>query len=897
MTLSVGTRLGPYEILSPLGAGGMGEVYRARDTRLDRTVAVKVLPAHLAQDPDRRARFEREARAASALNHPHICAVHDVGQQDGIDYLVMEHLEGETLADRLQKGALPQEQALRIGVQVADALDKAHRAGIVHRDLKPGNVMLTKAGAKLLDFGLARVAEPAGIAGGLSTFPTQAKPLTEAGSLLGTFQYMAPEQLEGKEADARTDIFAFGSILYEMLTGRRAFEGKSQASLIAAILEREPAPIATLQPMTPHALERLVRRCLAKDPDERWQSAGDLAAELKWIADGGSVGAPPTASARRLPASLVLATGCLLLGGLAGGLLVRRPARPPATEVFPQRFSVNLPHGMALSTGPDGGGVMALSPDGHYLAFTGYTAGSSQIYLRALGDVEAKPVPHTQGATNPFFSPDGQWLGFTAERKLRKISIRGGQPVTIYDAPDSRGASWGDDGTILFVPSLFTGMSRVGADGTGPRVVTKPDPTTTPGGERWPQMLPGGKAALVSPVRSWRDEGRDIAVVSLATGQSTVVVKGASYPRYVDGILFYARGGSILASAFDVGRLAVVGPEVTVLDDVRMSPRVTGSAFFEVASNGVAVFVPGFLRAVERTLVWFDRAGRMRPIGSTPRPYQAPVLSPDGRRIAVSVEGPGSDDIWIGDLASDAWTRLMFEGDNRGPVWSPDGLRVAFQSLREGAPSLYWAPADGSGKPTRLPLERPGYVTPRAFSPDGKEMLVTAIFPDATGMDLWIVGTAEGNRPRPIVATPATEGAGAFSPDGRWLSYSSDDSGRSEIYVQPYPDGGRRWLVSRGGGSGARWLRSGREIVYRNGNQMMSVAVKTANGFEAAAPRVLFEVPSAIVGVSVWGDVTADGERFLMVKGPEDPGPQIVVAPGFLDEVRARLRAASAGHE
>ena len=572
MTLPAGMRLGPYEIGSPLGAGGMGEVYRARDTRLDRTVAVKVLPAHLAQDPDRRLRFEREARAASALNHPHICTIHDVGHQDGIDYLVMEHLEGETLADRLEKGALPQEQALRIGAQLADALDRAHRAGIVHRDLKPGNVMLTKTGAKLLDFGLARIAEPAGIAsGGLSTFPTQTKPLTEAGSWLGTFQYMAPEQLEGKEADARTDIFALGSVLYEMLTGRRAFAGKSRASLIAAILEKEPESISAIQPMTPLALDRLVRKCLAKDPDGRWQAAADVADELKWIGDGGSAGAPPKTSSRRLPASILLATGCLLLGGLAGGLLARRPARPPATEVFPQRFSVNLPQGMALSTGPDGGGVMALSPDGHHLAFTGYTAGGSQIYLRSLGDVEARPVPHTQGATNPFFSPDGQWLGFIAERKLRKIPIRGGQPVTIYDAPDARGASWGDDGTILFVPTLFAGVSRVGADGSGPRVVTKPDPKTTPGGERWPQMLPGGKAALVSPVRSWRDEGRDIAAVSLATGESKVVVKGAFYPRYVDGILFYARGGSILASAFDVGRLAVVGPEVTVLEDVRMS--------------------------------------------------------------------------------------------------------------------------------------------------------------------------------------------------------------------------------------------------------------------------------------------------------------------------------------
>jgi len=483
-----------------------------------------------------------------------------------------------------------------------------------------------------------------------------------------------------------------------------------------------------------------------------------------------------------------------------------------------------------------------------------------------------------------------------AENKLKKVAVAGGQPVVICDAPDARGASWGEDGTILFVPVSFSGLSRVRAEGGTPEVVTRHDPKAAVGGHRWPQVLPGGKAALFSAIRSWHDEGRDVVAVVLATGELKVLVKGASYPRYLAGILFYARGGSILAAHFDVERLALTGPEVTVLEDVRMYPRDSGYAFFEIASTGTAVFVSGYARAVERTLVWLDRAGQITALATAPRPYVAPAISPDGRRIAVSIEGPNNDHVWVSDLARDSWTRLTFEDDNRTPVWSPDGSRVAFQSLREGVPNVYWAPADGGGSPVPLTQEQSWYASPRAFSPDGKEIALNAFVSGATGMDIWTVGTGEGSRPKPTITTPWHERDAVFSPDGRWLAYASDESGRSEIYVRSYPEVGKRFLVSSGGGSFPRWPRAGREILYRNDSKVMAVPVSTARGFEPGTPHLLFDLSAAAGsgGELTWADVTADGERFLAVKAPQGPGPQIVVAPGFLDEVRARLRAASA---
>jgi hypothetical protein len=619
MAVAAGTRLGPYEILSPLGAGGMGEVYRARDTRLDRTVAVKVLPAHLAQDPERRARFEREARAASALNHPHICTIHDVGQQDGIDYLVMEHLEGETLADRLEKGALPQEQALRIGAEVADALDKAHRAGIVHRDLKPGNVMLTKTGAKLLDFGLARVAEPGGMpGGGLSTFPTQAKPLTEEGSLLGTFQYMAPEQLEGKEADARTDIFALGSLLYEILTGKRAFEGKSQASLIGAILKDEPKPISTLLPMTPPALDRLVRRCLAKDPDERWQSAADVVAELNWIAEGGSqagVSAPAMAGLGR---KMRLAWGLVaVLAVLAAGLGLMLRSRPPAEPTRTAlRASLLPPPGTTY-----GGSLIgiALSPDGRRLAFRALSPdGRNRVWVRSLDSDDARPIEGTDTsvATDmtvpnpfPFWSPDGRWLGFLSDGEVKKVDLSGGRPVTLCAVPGLRGAAWGP-GDVILLGVLGGPILRVPAAGPPPQPATK-----VAAGEYHtnPVFLPDGRHFLFV---SWMGSGyssqnsQDLMVGSLDPGEAPKRLRsvlGARLFYSPTGHIVYNGQEGITTQPFRLDRLELSGEPRTLV-------AATGAGFQRTsmtASRDTLVLghppLPG-------RLAWIDRDGR--PLGT-----------------------------------------------------------------------------------------------------------------------------------------------------------------------------------------------------------------------------------------------------------------------------------------
>ena len=541
MALNPGTKLGPYEILTPLGAGGMGEVYKAKDTRLDRTVAIKVLPSHVASHPEVRQRFEREDRAVSSLNHPNICTLHDIGSEDGIDFMVMEHIEGDTLADRLKKGALPLDQALQYGIEIADALDKAHRQGVVHRDLKPGNIMLTKSGAKLLDFGLAKMSVAKTDAAGLSALPTEAQPLTKEGSILGTFQYMAPEQLEGKEADARTDIFAFGSVLYEMVTGRRAFEGKSQASLIAAILEHEPPVMSTLQTMTPPLLDHVVRTCLAKDPDERWQSAGDVERELNWIAEVGSESGVSTPVGAR-PRSRDLAWGLsLLLAVVVTGVAVWQVTRPAETPRPVVRSSLPLPSGVGL-TGT-GRPAVALSSDGPRLVYSA----NQQLYLRAMDQTEATPIRGTENARGPFFSPDGEWVGFSAERQLKKVAISGGASVRLCDAGGFGGvlgARWGADDTIVF-GERGAGIMQVSADGGAPEVLIPLDTTEEVG--HGPQVLPGEKAVLftLGDGSGWDDA--QIVVHSLETGERKVLIESGKDARYVPtGHLVYVLDGTAI---------------------------------------------------------------------------------------------------------------------------------------------------------------------------------------------------------------------------------------------------------------------------------------------------------------------------------------------------------------
>jgi serine/threonine protein kinase/Tol biopolymer transport system component len=919
VTLLRSQRLGPYEILSAIGAGGMGEVYRARDTRLDRIVAIKVLPAHLADEPERRERFEREARTIASLNHPHICTLYDIGRQDGIDFLVMEYLEGETLAQRLLKGPLPLEQVLQYAIEIADALDKAHRKGITHRDLKPGNVMLTKSGTKLLDFGLAKLRQDAAPAIPLSQLPTATAKdaITQEGTILGTLQYMAPEQLEAKEVDARTDIFAFGSVVYEMATGRRAFVGRSQASIIGAIMSSEPLPMSSLQPMTPPALDRLVKKCLSKEPEKRWQAASDVCDELKWIGDGGSqVALASTSGAKGIWAlgrrPLILSLGTLLLGSVVTGLAIwnLKPSPPPPQRPI-SRSVITLPPGQQLA-GLEDGPALVLSPDGTHLVYVARQGGPQQLYLRSMDSLEAKPIPGTEGAVNPFFSPDGQWLGFFAGGKLKKVSVSGGAALTLGDADNPRGGSWGVQGIIAFVPTINGVLQQVPDAGGTPQPLTRLEKGET--SHRWPEFLPGGKAVLFSAGTgnsNWTNA--QVAVQTVGTSERWNLIQTGTTPRYApSGHLVYAQGGSLMAVPFDPHRLAVTGAAVPVAEGVLQSP-INGDAQYSFSTTGSLAYVPGGVRATERRLVWVSRTGAELPLAAPARAYRGPRLSPDGRRVAVHV-GEQESQVWLYDLSRETLTRFTFEGNrNNNPSWTPDGKRMAFSSNKEGPLNIFWQLADGSGGLERLTSsEYPNFAI--SWSPDGQLLAFVELNP-TTGYDIWILrlgpssassgqalsggslrdsGQAgQGRKAEPFLRTQFNEGVPRFSPDGRWLAYVSNESGRYEIYVQPYPGPGGKWQISTEGGNEPLWNPNGRELFYRSGDKMMAVDIATQLGFAAGKPRMLFEgryEPSPVPATNY--DVSRDGQRFLMLKPSEQAQAaptQINVVLNWFEELRQKV--------
>jgi serine/threonine protein kinase/Tol biopolymer transport system component len=888
MAILSGKRLGPYEILSAIGAGGMGEVYRARDTRLDRIVAIKVLPDHLSDKPDLRERFEREARTIASLNHAHICTLHDIGHQDGTDYLVMEYLEGETLAERLKKGPLPLQQVLQYAIEIADALDKAHRKGITHRDLKPGNIMLTKSGMKLLDFGLAKLkASPA--ASSLSQLPTANDTITAQGTILGTLQYMAPEQLEGKEADARTDIFAFGAVVYEMATGKKAFEGKSQASLIAKILETDPPPMSSLQPMTPPALDRVVKRCLAKEPDNRWQTASDLSESLKWIAEGGSqVKLTTTARAKGIRAlsrqSLILGLGALLLGLAIASIAVWNMKPLPPRPVT--RTVINLPPGQQLA-GLQNGPAVALSPDGTRLAYVANQSSLQQLYLRAMDSLEARPIPGTEGAFSPFFSPDGQWLGFFLGGKLKKVSVNGGTALTIADGAFPFGASWGSQGTIAF-PTSGPVLQQVADAGGTPQPLTRFEKGEI--GHLWPEFLPGGKALLFVAATALNVNNAQIAVQPVGTGERRNLVQGATQPRYASsGHLVYAQGDSLMAAPFDTQRLAVTGAAVPVVEGV-LQFTTTGAAQYSFSATGSLVYVPGSGQGAQSKLVWVNRNGVERPLAAPAHVYLNPRLSPDSRRVAVGIKEQDSQ-VWLYDLSRETLTRFTFEGStNETPVWTPDGKRIAFLSNKEGPQNIFWQLADGSGGLERLTSS--GYLqAPHSWSPDGQLLAFIEIDP-RTGTDIWVLRLSD-RKAQPFLRTQFAEGVPRFSPDGRWLAYVSNESGRVEVYVQPYPGPGGKYLISTEGGTEPVWNPNGRELFYRGGDKMMAVDITTQPSFSAGKPRMLFKgqyVPT--VTSPPYYDVSPDGQRFLMLKPDEQTSSaptQIVVVQNWFEELKQKV--------
>ena len=899
MAILPGKRLGPYEILSAIGAGGMGEVYRARDTRLDRIVAIKVLPTHLADRSELRERFEREARTIASLNHPHICILFDIGQQDGIDYLVMEYLEGDTLAQRLLKGPLPLEQVLRYAIEIADALDKAHRKGVTHRDLKPGNIMLTKSGTKLLDFGLAKLKQevaPANVQ--LSQLPTASDPLTAQGTIVGTMQYMAPEQLEGKEVDARTDIFAFGAFVYEMATGKRAFDGKTQASLIAAILEREPPLMSTLQPMTPPALDRAVKKCLAKEPEKRWQAASDVCDELKWIAEGGSqvisASTAPVKGARSLrQRPVIFSIGTLLIGAVIASIATWNLKPPPTVPSQPvTRTVINLSPGQQLA-GLDNGPAVALSPDGTHLAYVARQGGGTQqLYLHTMDSMEAKPIPGTEGAVNPFFSPDGQWIGFFARTQLRKVSVNGGAALTLGEAPGFRGASWGSQEMIAFALPGALALQKVSEAGGAMQSLTHL--AKGEANHRWPEFLPDGKAVLFATGASgidWSDA--QVAIQSVETGERRDLVVGTQ-PRYAaSGHLVYAQGGSLMAVALDPHRLATTGMGIPVISRVLQSP-LNGYAHYSISSTGSLAYIEGGVQGTVRQsrLVWVNRTGAEQPLAAPAHAFQRPRISPDGRRVAVEIM-ENTTQVWMYDLTRDTLTRMTFAGGtNRNPSWTPDGKRIAFQSTKEGPQNLFWQQADGGGGLERL-TAREHTQFPHSWSPDGQLLAFTEIDP-TTLYDIWVLRLSD-RKAQLFLGTPFNEAAPSFSPDGRWLAYASDESGRYEIYVQPYPGPGGKWQISTEGGREPIWNRNGRELFYRNGDKMMAVDIATQPGFSADKPRMLFEGQYTPTAATIPNyDVSPNGQRFLMLKPPEqtDVAPtQISVVLNWLEELKQKVPA------
>jgi serine/threonine protein kinase/Tol biopolymer transport system component len=871
MPLTVGTRLGSFEILGAAGAGGMGEVYRARDIRLGRTVAIKILPS---ADPDLKARFAREARTIATLTHPHICTLYDVGQQDGTDYLVMEYLEGETLAARLQRGRLKPHEVLQHAIEIVDALDRAHRAGVVHRDLKPANIMLTPDGAKLLDFGVAKLRPaPAALMAGIQTV-TESTPLTGWGTSVGTPQYMAPEQLEGKEADTRSDLFALGAVFYEMATGRKAFQGGSPASVIAAIMSSEP-PVAELQGLTPRGFDHLVKTCLIKNPEERRQTAHDLLLDLRWIAGNQSDSTTPTPRAGTPRWIWIAGTVVLVLAAAAMTryLTARETVQPL------MRVSILPPDGEPPESFP------AISPDGRRLAFPARgPAGRTVLWIRQLESTTSVAISGTEEARSPFWSPDGRFIGFFAQGKVKIVAVdlRAAQPPvqTIADAPDPRGGAWGVDGFIVFARNIEDGLYRVQVSGGAVTPVTTLNRDRRENAHRWPQFLPDGRRLLFF-VRSADQEHQGIYVGTPGSNDWKLVLRTplsalvASRPKRsafqllsseADAYLLFMREQTVLAQPFDLGRLELGGEPTPIAESVGTAMN---RGMFSVAGNSTLAY--RVQAGDTQRPSWFDRTGK--PLGYIASPDGGSArLSPDAGQIAFNRVDPqrGAGDIWLEDVARRTVTRLTSHpGYEWTPVWSPGGDRIAFASNRDATMDLY-EKSVRVREPEQPLLKSDKRKIPTDWSRDGGFLLFHQESPP-DGWDLWALPMTGERKAFPILRSEFNEFQGSFSPDGKWLAYTSDETGQNQVYVQPFTaassgasDRRGRWPVSAAGGSQPRWRSDGRELFYlsRDG-KMMSVSIKPGPSFQAGGATPLFAATNQISSDPLY-DVTPDGKRFLI---------------------------------
>jgi eukaryotic-like serine/threonine-protein kinase len=880
MPLSAGDRLGPYEILASIGAGGMGEVYKARDPRLNRDVAIKVSNAEFSE------RFVHEARSIAALNHPNICTLYDVViSKDAPNYLVMEYIEGTPL-----KGPLPLDQTLKYAAQICDALDAAHKKNITHRDLKPANILITKAGVKLLDFGLAKIGPAV-----KADEATITMALTGKGQILGTLLYMSPEQVNGEEADPRSDIFSFGLVLYEMLTGKRVFDGKSQASVVAAILER-PAP--SVSDVAPVALDRVLKRCLEKDPENRWQSARDLKAGLELVGQAPlqAIGLSPAGHGpvpQRWP---WVVAGIAVVIAIMLGAVAWRSAYPPDSPLRPLvRLDVDLGAEESLTAGGFGA---ILSPDGARLVYRS----QNRLFIRRLDQPKATELPGTEGARAPFFSPDGQWVAFAAQEKLKKISVEGGAAVALCDAPGLDGGSWGGDGSIVAALAGNGGLSRIPAAGGAPIPVTEMAQGEVT--HRWPQILPGGKAVLFTALAATSGfDGANIEVMSLTDRRRKTLQRGGTYGRYLAtskgaGYLTYINNGTLFAVPFDLDTLAVRGTPSPVLEEVAYSPQ-NGFAQFDFSQSGTLVYQSGGAAGRKLlTVQWLDGAGRTQPLLAKPGPYVFPRLSPDGQRLALMVTAGSNPDIWIYEWQRDTMTRLTFGGFNNSPAWSPDGRYIVFEA-RGG---MFWTRSDGAGQPQPLTQTKNRQV-PYSFAPDAKRLAFFELVPgDSNIWTLPLESDGPGLRagkPEPFLQTPFNERHPFFSPDGRWLAYDSNESGSYEVYVRAFPDKGGKWQISNGGALYPEWAHNGRELFFRALDNRIMVAGYTVKGdsFLPEKPRVWSDKQIADPGVNgINYSPSPDGKRIAALMSAEAPGQQqvqnhVIFLENFLDDLRRRVPA------
>ena len=900
LALPPGSRVGVYQIGAQIGEGGMGRVHRARDTRLNRDVAIKVLPDLFASDPDRLARFTREAQTLASLNHPNIAQIYGLEESPAevgppTCALVMELVDGEDLSQRIARGPMPLDDVLPIARQICEALEAAHEQGIIHRDLKPANIKVRPDGTvKVLDFGLAKALESAESrrqepAHTLSQSPTMTSPasMTGAGMILGTAAYMSPEQARGKAVDRRTDIWAFGCVLFEMLTGKRAFAGETAADVLAATVSREPE-WSHLTPEATRRLGRLLRRCLEKNPRQRLHDIADARIEVE------EAGAPETddkvpSVASRPPRWAMpawFAAGAITLG--AALLFWNWMSAVPETPSMSLRSAVPLPADAVLSLAR--GSTLVFAPDGRslvYVASSKSSPGSTQLFLRRLDQWDATPIAGTQGAANPFFSPDGRWIGFFADGKLKKTPFEGGAPVTLADAPNPRGESWGSDDHIVFTPSGNSPLMRVPAAGGTPMAVTKL--ATGQLSHRWPQILPGGRSILFTIWNNVGWEPSRIAVQALDGGEARVVVRGGGFGRYVSdprtgvGYLVYARAEGLMAARFDLVRLEVVGQAVPVLDGV--ITNLSGGAHFSVSPTGWLAYVPGELGEVDRDLVWVSRAGVEEPAIRVRGMSRAFSLSPDGTRILRNNTVGPVRNLWTDDVRRGTPTQLTTDGVNvQMGVWSTDGSSVVFA---QGLPflDLFRLPSDGRGALQRLTTSDNDQI-PTSWSPDGRLIAVTEFDPQ-TGADIGLLEMPDAKIKRPFLRTPFSEGSAVFSSDGRWLAYQSNESGRFEIYVQPVSGTGRKYQVSSGGGIAPQWSPAGPELFYRNGDQVMATSVLPAQEFSMAPPRLLFSGRYDNDFA-----VSPDGSRFLMMRltADEAGATSLVLISDWLAELRQRVR-------